>query len=43
MFKARKYKDLEKKLGYRFKKEATLARALTHSSLKGSRKVQEDN
>lgn len=43
MFKARKYKDLEKKLGYRFKKEATLVRALTHSSLKGSKKVHEDN
>jgi ribonuclease-3 len=43
MFKARKYKDLEKKLGYRFKKEALLARALTHASLRGSKKVREDN
>ncbi|MGE0023528.1 MAG: ribonuclease III [Hyphomicrobium sp.] len=43
MFRSRKYKDLEKKLGYRFKKEAMLARALTHSSLKGSKKVREDN
>ncbi len=43
MFKARKYKELEKKLGYRFKDEALLARALTHSSLRGARKVREDN
>lgn len=43
MFKARKYKDLEKKLGYRFKDGALLARALTHSSLRGTRKVREDN
>lgn len=43
MFKARKYKDLEKKLGYRFRNEALLARALTHSSLRGARKVRDDN
>lgn len=43
MFKARKYKALEKKLGYRFKDEALLARALTHASLRGSKKVREDN
>jgi ribonuclease-3 len=43
MFKARKYKLLEKKLGYRFKNEAMLTRALTHASLRGSRKVREDN
>lgn len=43
MFKARKYKALEKKLGYRFKDEALLARALTHASLRGARKVREDN
>ncbi|WP_072397041.1 ribonuclease III [Hyphomicrobium sp. CS1GBMeth3] len=43
MFKARKYKVLEKKLGYRFKNEALLARALTHASLRGARKVREDN
>jgi len=43
MFRSRKYKDLEKKLGYRFKKEAMLTRALTHSSLKGTKKVREDN
>lgn len=43
MFKARKYKALEKRLGYRFKNEALLARALTHASLRGARKVREDN
>ena len=43
MFKARKYKELEKKLGYRFKNEALLARALTHASLRGAKKVTEDN
>ena len=43
MFKARKYKDLEKKLGYRFKNEALLERALTHASLRGAKKVREDN
>lgn len=43
MFKARKYKDLETRLGYKFKSEALLARALTHSSLRGAKKVQEDN
>ncbi len=39
MFKARKYKELEKKLGYRFKNEALLGRALTHASLRGAKKV----
>lgn len=43
MFKARKYKELEKKLGYRFKNEALLTRALTHASLRGAKKVREDN
>jgi ribonuclease-3 len=43
MFRARKYKELEKKLGYRFKDEALLARALTHSSLRGAKKAREDN
>jgi ribonuclease III len=43
MFRARKYKELEKKLGYRFKDEALLQRALTHASLRGAKKVREDN
>jgi ribonuclease-3 len=43
MFKTRKYKELEKRLGYRFKSEALLVRALTHASLRGSKKVREDN
>jgi dsRNA-specific ribonuclease len=35
MFKARKFKDLETRLGYRFKDQSLLERALTHSSLRG--------
>lgn len=43
MFKSRKYKELEKKLGYRFKNQALLTRALTHASLRGSKQVRDDN
>lgn len=43
MFKARKFKDLETRLGYRFKDQSLLERALTHSSLRGSKKVRDDN
>jgi ribonuclease-3 len=43
MFRARAFKELEKKLGYRFKKQALLERALTHASLRGSKKAREDN
>jgi ribonuclease-3 len=48
MFRSRKFKDLEKRLGYRFKSQALLERALTHasvkgSSVKGSKKAREDN
>lgn len=43
MFRARKYKELEKLLGYKFRSEALLERALTHSSFRGSGKSREDN
>ncbi len=43
MFKARKFKDLEKRLGYRFKNQALIERALTHASVKGSKTAREDN
>ncbi len=43
MFRARKYKDLEGVLGYKFKAQELLSRALTHSSYKGSTKNSADN
>lgn len=43
MFKTRKFKELESRLGYRFKNQALLERALTHSSLRGAEKAREDN
>lgn len=43
MFRARKYKDLETRLGYKFKAQDLLQRALTHSSFKGSAKASGDN
>jgi ribonuclease III len=43
MFRARKYKVLEKALGYKFRDEAVLARSLTHSSYKGTAKASGDN
>lgn len=43
MFRARKYKDLEKTLGYRFKSQELLERALTHASVRGGRTVKSDN
>ena len=43
MFKSRKFKELEKRLGYRFKNQALLERALTHASLRGTKKAREDN
>ena len=43
MFRARKYKVLEKSLGYKFRDETLLTRALTHSSYKGTAKASGDN
>jgi ribonuclease-3 len=43
MFKSRKFKELEKRLGYRFKDQALLERALTHASLRGTKKARDDN
>lgn len=43
MFRVRKHKDLEKKLGYRFKKEALLECALTHASVRGGKAARADN
>lgn len=43
MFKARKFKDLERKLGYKFKDERSLECALTHASVRGGKPVRADN
>jgi ribonuclease-3 len=43
VFKARKYKDLELKLGYKFKKEQSLECALTHASVRGGKTTRADN
>lgn len=43
MFKPRKYKDLEQRLGHKFKNQDLLERALTHASVRGGRKAKRDN
>lgn len=43
MFRARKFKELEKRLGYRFKSETLLAQALTHASFRGDGRSRVDN
>lgn len=43
MFRPRKYKDLERKLGHKFKNQQLLERALTHASMRGGRTVKRDN
>ncbi len=43
MFKARKYKELERRLGHKFKNQEWLERALTHASVRGARIVKHDN
>lgn len=43
MFKARKYKELERRLGHKFKNQDWLERALTHASMRGGRTVKHDN
>jgi ribonuclease III len=41
--RARKYKALETKLGYKFKDQANLERALTHASVRGGKAARADN
>lgn len=43
MFRARKFKELEAELGYKFKTVALVERALTHASYRGQGKAREDN
>lgn len=43
MFKARKYKELEQRLGYKFKDERNLDCALTHASVRGGKAWRADN
>jgi ribonuclease III len=43
MLRPRKYKELETKLGYRFKDPAMLERALTHASVRGGKVERGDN
>lgn len=43
MTRARKYKDLETALGYRFKNTALIERALTHASVRGGKAQRDDN
>lgn len=43
MLKARKFKSLETVIGYKFKSEALVERALTHASVRGGRAARLDN
>ncbi|MFA5955907.1 ribonuclease III [Hyphomicrobium sp.] len=43
MLRPRKFKDLETKLGYKFKDSGLLERALTHASVRGGRVARSDN
>jgi len=43
MFRPRKYKELERRLGHKFKNQDLIERALTHASMRGGRKVKQDN
>ncbi len=43
MLKPRKFKELETKLGYRFKDPGLLERALTHASVRGGKVARSDN
>jgi ribonuclease III len=43
MLRARKFKDLEKALGHRFKDQQLLEVALTHASMRGGKCKQSDN
>lgn len=43
MFRSRKYKDLERRLGHKFKNQVLLERALTHASMRGGKTAKRDN
>ena len=43
IFRARKYKELEKRLAYKFRNQELLTQALTHASVRGSDKSRKDN
>lgn len=43
MLRPRKFKDLETKLGYKFKDPRLLERALTHASVRGGKVARSDN
>lgn len=43
MFRPRKYKDLETRLGYKFKNQTLLECALTHASVRGTKAAKSDN
>lgn len=43
MLRSRKFKELEKALGHRFKKQELLEVALTHASMRGGKSKQRDN
>jgi len=43
MLRARKFKDLEKSLGHRFKNQQFLEMALTHASMRGGKAKHSDN
>ena len=43
MLRPRKFKDVEKKIGHRFKDPDLLERALTHASVRGGKTDRGDN
>ena len=43
MLRPRKFKELETKLGHRFKNPGLLERALTHASVRGGKTARFDN
>lgn len=43
MFRPRKYKELERRLGHKFKNQELLERALTHASVRGGGAAKRDN